>query len=412
MRRTARALVAATALLSGAGCTARPSLAPTVPGSAAISVPALPPASAFAAEITNPWYPLKPGSKWVYEGVKGGQPTVGVFEVTGETKVILGIVATVANDQLTSGGQLLETTQDWFAQDKDGNVWYLGEATRALDASGQLADTEGSWEAGVDGALPGILMPADPVVGMSFKQESYPGHAEDSYAILSLNAPVTVPFGTYTESLLTEERTPLEPDVVCQKSYVKGLGLVFENDVTGPTEYNKLTSYVQSASEAPLPAETNPPGDIPDTQVFVAYSDPSSTFEIEAPEGWARTSSAAGVQFVDKLDGESIALGNADAAPTAAGLRESQAADLARSHRAVWDIAVTDVVLESGPAVLVSYTLNSDPNPVSGRQVRLEARRYFLYRDGRLATLTLWAPQGADNLDQWQRIADSFRWLP
>jgi hypothetical protein len=221
--------------------TAAETTVPTM--SASLTVPTLPPPSEFVAKITNPWYPLTPGSKWVYEGIKDGKPTVDTFVVTDKTKTILGIPATIATDTLMSGSQLMETTEDWFAQDKDGNVWYLGEATTALDDAGKLTDTSGSWEAGVDGAQPGIIVPAKPAVGMSFPQEYYKDHAEDRFAILSVTAPVAVPFGSYTASMLTEETTRLEPDVVSQKNYVEGVGLVFENDVKGPTEYDKLTSY-------------------------------------------------------------------------------------------------------------------------------------------------------------------------
>jgi hypothetical protein len=175
----------------------------------------------------------------------------------------------------------------------------------------------------------------------------------------------------------------------------------------GPTEL-----AVTSSTEAPVAAETNPPGDIPDSQVFVAYRDPLGQFQVDAPEGWARSATAAGVEFTDKLDGESIEVAPAGTAPTVENVRQRQAADLAASGRAVADVAVSEVTLQGGPAVLLAYTLNSEPNPVGGRQVRLEARRYLFYRAGHLATLAVWAPLGADNVDQWQRMADSFTWLP
>jgi hypothetical protein len=146
-------------------------------------------------------------------------------------------------DNLYESGRLEEQTTDWYTQDHAGNVWYFGEATRELNAKGQTTTTEGSWQAGMDGAAPGIFMPADPKAGQSFRQEYYPGHAEDQFTVLREAAPVTVPAGSYRHALLTEETTPLEPGVVDHKYYVRGIGQVKEVTARGPRELAVLTSF-------------------------------------------------------------------------------------------------------------------------------------------------------------------------
>ena len=189
-----------------------------------------------------------------------------------------------------------------------------------------------------------------------------------------------------------------------------GAGTVPVAAGTVPAADQPLSAGTVPAAEQPLAPEVNPPGDIPDEQAFVQYTAVPGGYALEAPEGWARTTSGSDVRFEDKLDGEAVAISDATSAPTAATVRLNEVAKLQQSDRAVRDVAVEFVKLPSGPAVLIKYTSNSDPSPVSGKQVRLENNRYLLYKDGRLATLTLWAPSGADNVDQWQRIAGSFRW--
>ena len=165
-----------------------------------------------------------------------------------------------------------------------------------------------------------------------------------------------------------------------------------------------------ATSEPPVAAEQNPPGDIPDTQVFVTYTASPGGYSLDVPEGWARSIQRADVRFVNKLDGLSVALAPAQAAPTAASARDHEVAAFAQAGRAVTVGEVKDVVLPGGAAVLFTSTANSDPDPVTGKQVRLEQNTYLFFKNGMLATLTLWAPLGADNVDQWQRIAESFRW--
>src|SRR5262249_34205866 len=183
--------------------------------------------------VNNPWFPLKPGSVWRYTGVKDGKPSVDVVKVPGATKVIQGVVTTAVDDRLYLDGKLEERTTDWYAQDKEGNVWYYGEDTAELDSQGNVKSTEGSWQAGVHGARAGIFMPADPRPGDSARQEYYKGHAEDHFRVLS-RTPAKV---------LTEEWTPLEPGVIDHKHYRRGVGTVLEETVKGGTETNVLRSF-------------------------------------------------------------------------------------------------------------------------------------------------------------------------
>ncbi len=195
----------------------------------------------FATEVDNPWFPLKPGTTYVYRGHKDGKPSREVLAVTHLTKTIQGIRATVLHDNLYLGGKLEERTTDWYAQDTDGNVWYLGEATAELDRKGRVTSREGSWQAGVDGAEAGIYMPAHPKVGESFSQEFYKGHAEDHFKVVSLHAGVRVPYSSSKEALQTKEWTPLEPGLIDFKYYVRGIGTVKERAADG-SELARLVS--------------------------------------------------------------------------------------------------------------------------------------------------------------------------
>ncbi len=170
------------------------------------------------------------------------------------------------------------------------------------------------------------------------------------------------------------------------------------------------TATTEIKIEQPVAPEQNPPGDIPDTQAFVKYTSAVGSYDFEAPEGWARTESGADVAFVDKLDGVTLTITGTASPATAASARNNQVAALQKSRRAVEVTAVKDVTLPGGTAVLIEYTSNSEPNSVTGKQVRLENKAYLFYRAGKQATLTMWAPLGADNVDQWQRMAQSFRW--
>lgn len=200
------------------------------------AAPKLPPPSAFVARVDNPYFPLTPGTTLVYKGSSDGRHARDQFSVLGRTTVIAGVRCTVVHDRLFLDGRLAEDTYDWYAQDRHGTVWYFGEATSELDERGDVVSTEGSWKAGVDGARPGIFMPATPHVGARYQQEFAAGQAEDRFAITSLHARVRVPYGTFRHALRTKEWTPLEPGVVSEKYYVRGIGTVREADVRGGDE--------------------------------------------------------------------------------------------------------------------------------------------------------------------------------
>ena len=187
------------------------------------------------ARIDNPWFPLRPGTTFVYSGTKDAKPMRDVVTVTAESKEILGVTCAVVRDRVFLAGEPAEQTADWYAQDDDGNVWYFGEATREFE-HGRVTSTEGSWESGVHGAEPGLVMEAKPRVGDAYEQEHFAGHAEDHAKVLSLTATVRVPHGSYTGAQLTKEWTPLEPDVIDHKYYARGIGIVKEATAKGPRE--------------------------------------------------------------------------------------------------------------------------------------------------------------------------------
>jgi hypothetical protein len=194
----------------------------------------------FTAEIDNPYWPMRPGSRWVYrEGAQRVEVTV-----TRRTKRIMGIEARVVHDVVTEDGELVEDTYDWYAQDADGNVWYLGEDTKEYEG-GEVASTEGSWEAGVDGAQAGILLPGEPEPGLSYRQEYYEGEAEDAAEVLSVDEHVRVPFGTFDDVLQTKDFTPLEPDLVEHKFYAKGVGPILAKTVSGGTGGEELVRFTR-----------------------------------------------------------------------------------------------------------------------------------------------------------------------
>jgi len=162
--------------------------------------------------------------------------------VTAETKVILGISATVVHDIVTQDGQVIEDTFDWYAQDRSGNLWYLGEATEEFE-DGVVVSTEGSWEAGVDGAQAGIILPGAPEVGLTYRQEYFAGQAEDAAAVLSLDERAEVPYGRFEHVLLTKDYTPLDPTILECKFYAPGVGPVLVLAVSGGAGREELVSF-------------------------------------------------------------------------------------------------------------------------------------------------------------------------
>jgi hypothetical protein len=197
----------------------------------------------FVREVTNPSFPLKPGSVWHYKGLKEGVKTTDVVTATHRTKKILGVTTTVVHDVVSVNDRPEEVTDDFYAQDHHGNVWYFGEETEELNAQGKPTSTEGSFEAGVEGARPGVLIPGRPKVGLVGRQEFLRGEAEDHFRVLDLKASVSVPFVSTRRALRTREWTPLEPATVDNKYYVRGVGTVREVAVKGPVEKLELVAY-------------------------------------------------------------------------------------------------------------------------------------------------------------------------
>ncbi|HLA82214.1 MAG TPA: hypothetical protein VJP78_11460 [Thermoleophilia bacterium] len=191
----------------------------------------------FSTTIDNKHFPLEPGTTYIYESGDGGTRIEVV--VTNETKVIQGVTCVVVRDTVTEGGALVEDTYDWYAQDKDGNVWYFGEDTKEYQ-DGQVVSTAGSWEAGVKGAVPGYIMKAEPRVGDRYQQEYLKGEAEDMAEVLALDASATVPYGSFAQVLKTKEWTPLEPDVEEEKLYAPGVGLIRIEVVKGGSGVEQL----------------------------------------------------------------------------------------------------------------------------------------------------------------------------
>ncbi len=196
----------------------------------------------FVDTIDNPWYPLTPGIKLIYEGeTEDGLERIEVYN-TKETKIIMGVTCTIVRDTVSIGGELFEDTYDWFAQDIDGNVWYFGEDSKEYE-DGKW-NPEGSWEAGVDGAYPGIIMFAKPIVGVSYRQEYYEGEAEDMGAVVSMGESLTVPYGSYDDLLVIRDWNPDEPEVVEHKYYAKGIGVIKEEVIRGDPEHVELVDIV------------------------------------------------------------------------------------------------------------------------------------------------------------------------
>lgn len=199
----------------------------------------------FVEEIDNPYFPLTPGTTFVYEGEsdEDNETLKTEVNVTNETKVIMGVNTTVVRETEYEGGELEEETLDWYAQDKDGNVWYFGEDSKEYD-EGEVVNTSGSWEAGVDGAQPGIIMGGDPQVGDVYYQEFAPGEAEDKAEVVSLNESVTVAYGSFESCLMTREWNPLEPGEEENKYYAPGVGLLLEEEVEDGAERLELVEII------------------------------------------------------------------------------------------------------------------------------------------------------------------------
>jgi hypothetical protein len=232
-RRLVSALVVVLAPMSGIGVTN------TGASTGSKYDPEIDPAD-FTSEVTNPYFPLVPGTTFVYEGTSEGKAELDTVKVTSEKRPILGVDCIIVHDVVSQEGVVVEDTFDWYAQDKDGNVWYFGEDTRELDARGRVKTTEGSWEAGQHRAQPGIVMMAHPGVGDSYREEYQKGVAEDRGRIIRVGETRATPTDSFNDVVVVAERTRLEPKIVEHKEYAPGIGLITENVVKGADEKSHL----------------------------------------------------------------------------------------------------------------------------------------------------------------------------
>jgi hypothetical protein len=198
----------------------------------------------FVAEIDNPLFPLKPGTVYRLRGETEDEVEHETITVLDRTKEVMGVTTTVVKDAVSVKGEFVEFTYDWYAQDRDGNVWYFGENTAEYE-DGKVVSREGSWEAGVDGALPGIIMNADPQVTDSFRQEYFQGEAEDMYWVVETGGSIKVPYGSFDNVVHVLEWNPLEPKIVGEKYYAPGVGLVWERALSGGKEIFELLDVKQ-----------------------------------------------------------------------------------------------------------------------------------------------------------------------
>jgi hypothetical protein len=193
----------------------------------------------FVDRVDNPYFPLEPGTVFRLRGETEEGIERETVRVTDRTRTIMGVRTTVVEDVMRTDGEVSESTQDWYAQDREGNVWYFGEETAEYE-NGRILNRRGSWEAGVDGALPGIIMNVEPRVTDSYRQEFYEGRAEDMFWVVATGEPRTVPLGRFDDTLRVIEWTPLEPGIVVEKRYAPGIGLLSERALSGGRENVRL----------------------------------------------------------------------------------------------------------------------------------------------------------------------------
>jgi len=199
----------------------------------------------FTVRIDNPFFPLPPGVTFIYRGRKEMSKERDLFAVTDRTIVIAGVTCRVVHDRVFLRGVLQENTFDYFAQDRDGNVWYFGEDTEELDRHGNVVSTEGTWRAGMNGARPGVIMEAHPQVNDHYFQELAAPLAQDEATVLSLHETAAVPLAKFRNCLLTKEFTQLEPGNVEHKFYARGIGFVLSVVVKGGKERLALVNIVR-----------------------------------------------------------------------------------------------------------------------------------------------------------------------
>jgi len=256
-------------ILLSAGCGAGEGTpaTPTVPVTADAAPPRsdepadLDPAD-FTTEIDNRYWPMAPGTQWVYREIdEEGQELRVVVTVTSGTKEVAnGVTARVVRDTVTLDGEVVEDTFDWYAQDSAGTIWYLGEDTAEFE-NGRIVSREGSFEAGTDGALAGVIMPGEPAVGMAYRQEYLRGEAEDNGEVLSLDEQAEVPAGHFDRALLTKDTITIEPDVLEYKLYVPGVGPVLTLGVSGGGGREELIEVSTVPADTARAAGTTPLGE-------------------------------------------------------------------------------------------------------------------------------------------------------
>jgi hypothetical protein len=239
MRLSALLAIATVVAIAGCGSTGGGATKPAR-ADGAWSAPKIDPAN-FVSRVDNPYFPLTPGTTLVYRGVKknGKTPQEDHFAVTDQKKIVMGVTCTVVRDTVMSRGRPVERTFDWFAQDRQGNVWYFGEETQELK-HGRFGAMIDSGPAGKAGAQPGLMMEAHPAKGDHYWQFHWPGHAMDTTRVLGEGGRVSLPYGAFDQTLLTQEQSPLEPGVHDQKWSVRGIGYVQEEAATGTHERIKL----------------------------------------------------------------------------------------------------------------------------------------------------------------------------
>jgi hypothetical protein len=246
MRRTTPviSLLSLTILLAACGGDDAPAAVPVIdPGDGGDYHPAIEPAD-FVDRIDNPYLPLGEGARWVYEGDAdgGGRERIEVV-VTGDRREVMGVATWVVRDTVSVDGEITEDTYDWFAQDRDGTVWYFGEDSREFE-DGVAVRADGSWEAGIDGALPGIVMPAEPAPGLAYRQEFDAGNAEDMGEILEVGVSRSTGAASYTDVVVTEDWTPLDPETVEEKWYARGVGNIRSTHTAGEAGTVELLDHV------------------------------------------------------------------------------------------------------------------------------------------------------------------------
>lgn len=343
-----------------------------------------PPPADFVTVIDNPYFPLIPGTTLIYEGMTEDGPEYNEIKVLSETRQVMGITATVVQDTVYSDGELVENTFDWFAPDKAGNVWYLGEAVDNYE-DGQLLDHAGSWEAGVNGALPGIIMVADPAahVGETYYQEYYPGEAEDQATLLSASESVAIAYGSYNNVVKTYEFTALEPEAKEEKYYAAGIGLIKTVDLESGETFTLIEFHPGAAPTATAtPAAASTPVAAP---LFEA------TCGTESGEGCAPESA--------RVDRAEPTFSN----PTAV---TNPLFPISQLHSAVL-LGNADGHLFRAETTLLPNTKTIDLN---GQQVEALISQYTAYMDGRIEEVALdWYAQ-ADDGSVWYLGEDVFNY--